>query len=106
MLFQKKLVFRCQDGALFAHHNRNITAENNIFAFNSSARVDRGGIGGFELTCRRNLFLYKVGKAVGDYGSENCGRGVCAFDENLYWNASGRPILFGNRSFAEWQAPR
>ena len=34
LLIQKNLVYRCQDGALFAHHNRNITAENNIFAFN------------------------------------------------------------------------
>jgi len=29
---------------------------------------------------------------------------VCAFDHNLYWNASGRPILFGTKSLAEWQA--
>ena len=34
MLLQKNLVYRCQDDALFAHHNHNITAENNIFAFN------------------------------------------------------------------------
>ncbi len=90
LLIEKNLVFRCQDGALFAHHNRNITAENNIFAFNRAAQVERGGIGGFELTCRRNLVYYTEGKAVGDYGSRRCGRDVCAFDRNLYWNASGR----------------
>ena len=67
LLIQKNLVYRCQDGALFAHHNHNITAENNIFAFNRTAQVERGGIGGFELTCRRNLFYYQEGKAVGDY---------------------------------------
>ena len=37
LLIRKNLVYRCQDGALFAHHNRNITAENNIFALNRSA---------------------------------------------------------------------
>jgi len=47
LLIQKNLVFRCQDGALFAHHNRNITAENNILAFNCAAQIERGGIGGF-----------------------------------------------------------
>ena len=98
------LVYRCQDGALFAHHNHNITAENNIFAFNDEAQIDRGGIGGFELTCRHNLFYFMQGKAVGDYGSEHSGREVCAFDSNLYWNASGKSVLFGNKSFAEWQA--
>ena len=101
---QKNLVYRCQDGALFAHHNHNITVENNIFAFNRSAQVERGGLGGFELTCRSNLISYKEGKAVGDYGSEHCGREVCAFDKNLYWNASGKAVLFGTKSLAEWQA--
>jgi Right handed beta helix region len=104
VLIEKNVVFRCQDGALFAHHNRQITAVNNIFAFNRAAQVERGGIGGFELTCRRNLVAYQEGKAVGDYGSTNCGRDVCAFDQNLYWNASGKPALFGKMSFVEWQA--
>ena len=104
IVIEKNLVFRCRDGALFAHHNRNVTAENNIFAFNRSAQIERGGIGGFELTCRRNLVYYKEGKAVGDYGSGNDGRDVCAFDHNLYWITSGEPVLFGNKTFAQWQA--
>ena len=103
-LIQKNLIYRCQDGALFAHHNHDITAENNIFAFNRTAQVDRGGIGGFELICQRNLIYYMEGKAVGDHGSGNCGPDVCAFDHNLYWNASGKPVLIANMSFAEWQA--
>jgi hypothetical protein len=104
LLVQKNLVFHCQDGALFAHQNHDITAENNIFAFNRVAQVDRGGVGGFELTCRRNLVCFEQGKAVGDDGSEQCGRGVCAFDNNLYWNASGKPVLFGKKNLSQWQA--
>jgi hypothetical protein len=104
LLIRQNLVYRCQDGALFAHHNREITAENNIFALNRGGQVERGGIGGFELTCRRNLFSYTEGKAVGDYGREHTGSDVCAFDRNLYWNASGKPVLFGTMGFAEWQA--
>jgi hypothetical protein len=104
LLIQKNLVFRCQDGALFAHHTRDITAENNIFALNRTSQIDRGGVGGFELTCRRNLVYYTEGKAIGDYGSEKCGRDVCAFDHNLYWNAAGRPALFGKRNLSQWQA--
>jgi len=50
---------------LFAHRNRNITAENNIFAFNRLSQVDRGGIGGFELTCRPNLICYPHSRASG-----------------------------------------
>ncbi len=104
LLIEKNLVYRCQDGALFAHHNHNITAQNNIFAFNRTAQIERGGIGGFELTFRRNVVYYLEGKAIGDYGGGRWGRDVCVFDRNLYWNASGQPILFANKSFSEWQA--
>jgi hypothetical protein len=104
IVIEKNLVFRCRDGALFAHHTRNVTADNNIFAFNRSAQIERGGIGGFELTCRRNLVYYTQGKAVGDYGSGNDGRDVCAFNQNLYWITSGEPVLFGDKTFAQWQA--
>jgi hypothetical protein len=104
MVIQKNLVYRCQDGALFAHHNQNITVENNIFALNRAAQLDRGGIGGFELACRRNVFYFVEGKAVGDYGIAHCGIDVCAFDRNLYWNPSGKPVFFGSKDFSEWQA--
>ena len=97
-------MFRSQDGALFAHHNKSITAEHNVFALNRVAQVDRGGVGGLELTFRRNLVYFTEGKAVGDYAGENWGPGVCMFDHNLYWNASGKNALFGRKSFAEWQA--
>jgi hypothetical protein len=104
LLVQKNLVYRCQDGALFARHNRRVTAENNIFALNRTAQVERGGRGGFELTFRRNLVYFREGKAVGDYGGGRCGRDVCAFDHNLYWNASGKPALFGKDGLAAWRA--
>ena len=104
LLIEKNLVFRCQDGAFFAHHNRDITARNNILASCRAAQVERGGMGGFELTFSRNLVYYSEGKAVGDYGSEHCGRDVCAFDHNLYWNTSGRPIFFGTKSLDDWKA--
>jgi hypothetical protein len=104
LLIQDNLAYRCQDGALFAHHNQDVTAENNILALNRSAQIERGGIGGFELTCRRNIIYYREGHAIGTYGIENAGTGVCAFDHNLYWNASGQPVLFGNKRLAEWQA--
>ena len=103
VLIEKNLIYGCQDGALFAHHNRNIKAENNILALNRAAQLERGGIGGFELTFRRNLVYYKDGSAVGAYGDEHSGRDVCAFDRNLYWNATGEPPMFGPKSFTQWQ---
>jgi hypothetical protein len=89
---------------LFVHHSRNITAEHNIFAFNRATQVDRGGVGGFELTFRRNLLYYQDGTAIGTYGIGNSGTKVCVFDRNLYWNVSGQPVLFGAKTLAEWHA--
>ena len=93
MLIENNLVYRCQDGALFVHRSRDITARNNIFALTQNAAIDRGGIGGFELTCERNLIYCLKGKAVGEYGRAHLGRNVCAFNKNLYWNASGKPAF-------------
>ena len=104
LLIQKNLIYRCQDGALFAHHNQDITAENNIFAFSHQAQIERYGMGGFELTCRRNLIYFTEGKAVGGGSSGHDGRDVCAFDRNLYWITSGGPVVFGDKTFAQWQA--
>lgn len=104
LLIQNNLVFRCQDGALFAHHNQNITAENNIFAFSRTAQIERYGVGGFELTFRRNLVYYEEGHAIGGGGIDKSGTNVCSFDRNIYWNTSGQPVSFGGKTFAEWQS--
>ena len=83
---------------------REIDAGDALHLDGGRGQVERGGIGGFELTCRRNLIYYVEGKAVGDYGGGHCAPDVCLFDRNLYWNASGKPVLFANKSFSEWQA--
>jgi hypothetical protein len=104
LLIEKNVVYRCQDGGLFAHHNRNITAANNIFACNRQTQVERYGVGGFELMFQRNVVHYREGTAVGPFGIEKCATNLCIFDRNIYWNESGAPVLFGARTLAEWQA--
>ena len=85
-----------------AHHNRNITAENNIFALNGASRVDRGGIGGFEdLPAKPHLL--PGGESHRGLWWRATGHNECTLDRNLYWNASDKPVLFGSKSFAEWQ---
>ena len=104
LLIRQNLVYRCQDGALFAHHNRDVTAENNIFALNPR-RPDRAGR---HRRVRADLpaepLLLHRGEGRRGLRRRAHGRDVCAFDRNLYWNASGKPVLFGAKSFAEWQA--
>jgi hypothetical protein len=103
ILVEKNLVYCCQNGGFFAHHNRNVTANNNIFALNPAAQIERGGIGGFELNCRRNIIYFGSGKAVGSYGSQHTGRDVCKFDDNLYWNTAEEPVMFGDLNLTGWR---
>ncbi len=104
LLIEKNVVYRCQDGGLFAHHNRNITAVNNIFAFNRHTQVERYGVGGFELLFQRNLVQFREGSAIGSSGIEKSSTNVCIFDQNVYWNDSGQPPSFGGKTLAQWQA--
>ena len=104
LLIQKNLVYRCQDGALFAHHNRNITAENNIFAFNRAAQVDRGGIGGFELTSGATLSITTKGKP-----SETTAAGIGAetsapFERQPLLEYGQQTVILGGKDLAAWQA--
>jgi hypothetical protein len=97
------VVYRCQDGALFAHHNRDITAESNLFALCDGTAIDRGGIGGFELTCRNNVIYQASGSAVGTYGSARTGTDVCRYADNLYWRTGEGPLLFAGKDLAAWR---
>ena len=90
LLIEKNLVYRCQDGALFAapqpqHHG----GEQHLRLQSRRPRSSATGSAGSNSTCRRNLFYYQEGKAIGASGIDNSGTNVCLFDRNLYWNASG-----------------
>ena len=104
LLIQKNLVYRCQDGALFAHHNHDITAENNIFAFNRQAQIERGGIGGFELTCRRTSSIMRKGRP---WGTTAAGIAGATF-VRLTTTSTGMPPASrsssASKNLAEWQA--
>ena len=102
ILVEKNLVYRCTP--LHIHFTRNITLENNIFALGQWAQVTRAGVFDkalSEYNFRRNLVYFKQGKVVGAWDPANRN---CVYDRNLYWNTSGAPLLFGDKSWAEWRA--
>ncbi len=101
ILVEKNLAYRCTP--LHIHYTRNITLENNIFAFGDAAQVTRAGVFDMpipEYSFQRNIVYFNRGRVVGNWNPNNRN---CAFDHNLYWNASGAPLLFGDTSFADWQ---
>lgn len=102
ILIEKNLVYRCSSGPLFVSLTRNITVQNNIFAFGSQYQVFRAGLTTwFQYAFRRNIIYYTQGQALDywDTGNRNF-----LYDHNLYWNASGGPLTFSGKSFEEWRA--
>jgi hypothetical protein len=100
ILIEKNLVYRCGSSPYFPNNNLNMTLENNIFAFGKWTQVQAYIMDRLTFTMRRNIFYYTEGTAIsGDWNPVNI-----VFDRNLYWNASGKPVTFQGKSFAEWQA--
>jgi CubicO group peptidase (beta-lactamase class C family) len=101
---ENNLAYRCSSSPFFAHINRRITVQNNIFAFGDQCQVERAGaMSGpdVEYTFRRNIVCYRQGQLVGYWDARNPN---FSFERNLYWNVSGAPITFSGKSLAEWQA--
>jgi len=104
ILVEKNLAYRCTP--VHIHYTRNITLENNIFAFGKWAEVSIAGVFDTplpEYSFRRNIVYFNEGRVVGSWNPNNRN---CAYDHNLYWNASAKPLIFGDKGlgFAEWQA--
>ena len=102
ILIEKNLVYRCSSGPLFVSVNRNITVENNIFAFGKAYQIFRAGLTTwFQYTFQRNIVYYNQGQVL-DYWNTNNSNFL--YDHNLYWNASGAPLTFSGKSLDEWQS--
>jgi len=104
IVIENNLVYRCSSSPFFAHINRKITVQNNIFAFGEQCQVERAGATSGpeqEYAFLRNLVYYRQGQLVGYWDTQNRN---FAYEGNLYWNASGASVTFSNKTFAEWQA--
>jgi hypothetical protein len=103
ILIESNLVYRCSSAPFFAHINRNITVQNNIFALGEQCQVERAGAmpgPEQEYAFTRNIVYYLQGQLVGYWDTKNRS---FAYERNLYWNASGDPITFYGKSLSEWQ---
>ncbi|HZN56807.1 MAG TPA: hypothetical protein VFD71_01940 [Planctomycetota bacterium] len=79
--------------------NRNVQVENNIFA---DYQIFRAGIGKwYQYTFRRNIVFYAQGPVLSYWDTRNDN---FRFDDNLYWNTSGQPLMFSGKTFEEWKA--
>jgi len=104
IVIENNLAYRCSSSPFFPHINREITVQNNIFAFGEQCQVERAGATAGpeqEYAFLRNVVYYRQGQLVGYWDARNRN---FRYERNLYWNASGAPVTFSGKSFTEWQA--
>jgi hypothetical protein len=94
------LVYRCQGRSFQQHIGRKNVIRNNIFAMALSPYQVCRALEGDEFAFERNIVTFAEGDLF--YGRWTDGK-YC-FRGNLYWNACGRPLTFGNQwTWEEWR---
>jgi hypothetical protein len=103
ILVENNVVLRTDDAAIIQNYGRDDQIQNNIFGCGKLCQIRRAQVKGLEghpsFTFERNIFYFTDGELLGG----KWGDGNYAFDDNVYFNAAGRPITFGGQSFAQWQ---
>lgn len=100
MLIENNVVYRTKTGGFHQHYGKNNTVTNNIFAcakiyqLQKTRAEDHRGF-----TFERNIIYYEEGGLM----SGNWDDDKYIMDYNIYHNASGQPVTFGNASLEEWQ---
>jgi len=102
ILVENNLVTHTTHGGFHQHYGRENTVRNNIFAFGRFQQIYRSPKEPhLSFTFERNIVYWTEGRLTGTAW----GNPKVVFDHNLYWNAGGGEVRFGDDlSFEEWQA--
>ncbi|MBX7257963.1 MAG: right-handed parallel beta-helix repeat-containing protein, partial [Candidatus Hydrogenedentes bacterium] len=101
VLFENNVVYNTETGAFHQHYGQNNIVRNNVLAFSTNAQVMRTlNESGHSFNFDHNIVYFNNGELLGGNWADD----HFAFDYNLYWDASGRPLDFAGRTWAQWQA--
>jgi len=100
ILLENNVVYRTTTGGFHQHYGKDNVITNNIFAFAKVHQIQRTRAEEHRVfTFERNIVYYDTGVLLGGNWSDD--RQV--MDHNLYFDASGRPVKFGESTFGDWQ---
>ncbi|MHB1037628.1 MAG: right-handed parallel beta-helix repeat-containing protein [Pirellulales bacterium] len=103
MLIENNVVYRTKTGGFHQHYGRENTVRNNVFALSAAAgQVNRTRLEPHRsFTFERNIVFYTQAPLLGGNWTNP---ETYRLDNNLYWNAAGKPIVFpGGLSLDQWQ---
>ena len=100
ILIENNVVYRTKTGGFHQHYGKENRILNNIFALARTGQIIRSRAEPhLSFTFERNIVYWREGPLLGsNWSGDNY-----ALDHNLYWNASGEAVRFGNMTLEEWQ---
>jgi parallel beta-helix repeat protein len=100
ILIENNVVYRTKTGGFHQHYGKENTVRNNVFAFAKVGQIQRTRMEPhLSFTFDHNIVYWTEGPTLhGNWKDDKY-----KFDYNVYWNASGKPVDFAGKSFADWQ---
>jgi hypothetical protein len=103
ILLENNLVYDVYDGCVHQHYGKENVFRNNILAFSRKGHVAvTRSEPHLSFSFEHNIVYYDQGELLG-YGGWKSGAKV-NLSSNLYWNATGGPVKFEDKTLQEWQA--
>jgi hypothetical protein len=91
VLMENNLVYRTRDSGFHQHYGKENRIQNNIFAFGAKQQLQRTRTEPHtSFWFERNIVYWTQGPLLGSNWADNNYK----LDNNLYWNAAGKPVTF------------
>jgi parallel beta-helix repeat protein len=101
ILAEDNIVYQCKSAGFHQHYGRENIVRNNIFAFSHEHELMRTRAEQHvSFTLEHNIVYFDEGDVI---GGDWTGIGF-QMQDNLYYDARRKDVLFASKSFAEWQA--
>jgi len=100
IVLENNIVHHTLTGNFHQHYGRENRVINNIFALSAREQIIRSREEEhISFIFERNIVYYNRGSLLGS----NWTNKKWQMDKNCYWNASGKEVLFKDRTFQQWQ---